>query len=167
TFTVSRSNGAGAQTLYATTVNDQNYLNRGYYNPLSAQPVSFAAGQTTATVTVTINNLGLARGSEQFRLVVTQKASDPVSSAVASDIFTISNVKSPGGGGPQLAHAAIPDFTPYLASGGNSAPHAGSVLHGKEVYRAAPSLAAADSSSLGSLEGTFKPKPAGHFGALS
>jgi hypothetical protein len=97
TFTLTRSNGTGAATVYASTEQNQGSTNTNnqYFASLNAQAVSFAAGQTTASITVSINDLGLTSGSESFGLAVTLNASDPATAAVASDVFTINNTDAP------------------------------------------------------------------------
>ncbi len=91
TFTVSRLNNSTAETLYASTVQDQGYANNGNFVGLSNQTISFAVGQSTAQVSVTINDLGLTSGSETYHLVLQQSPSDPVTSYLAADAFTIVN----------------------------------------------------------------------------
>jgi hypothetical protein len=48
-------------------------------------------GSDAATVTLTINDVGLTSGSETFQLIVQQNSSDPVSVSLASTNFTILN----------------------------------------------------------------------------
>ncbi|HTQ50639.1 MAG TPA: glycoside hydrolase domain-containing protein [Candidatus Acidoferrales bacterium] len=92
TFTISRSSTTGAVTVYASTVQDQGFNNNGlYYEGIVNQPVSFSAAQSTAQVSVTINDVGLSSGSEVFRFIVQQNPTDPVSSYLATDNFTIVN----------------------------------------------------------------------------
>src|SRR6202140_4172291 len=91
TFTVTRSSSAAAATVYASTVQDQGYTNNGDYTGLASQAVTFAAGQTQATVNVHIDDLGLTSGSETFRFIVQQNATDPTSTYLATDNFTIQN----------------------------------------------------------------------------
>ena len=91
TFTLTRSNSSAAATIYASTVQDQGYTNNNNYVGLTSQAVTFAAGQSQATVSVQINDLGLTSGSETYRFIVQQNASDPVSTYLATDNFTIVN----------------------------------------------------------------------------
>jgi hypothetical protein len=91
TFTVTRSDSSTATTVYASTVHDQGYSNNGYYVGVLNQAVGFSIGQTTAQVTVTINDLGLTSGSETFRFIVQQNPADPVNTYLATDNFTIVN----------------------------------------------------------------------------
>ena len=92
TFTVSRSPSTSAATVYVSTVQDPNHPNTNnyYYNGFVAQPLNFSAGQSTATVTVTINDENLTSGSESPSLLV-QTLSGGVYSNAASDTFTINN----------------------------------------------------------------------------
>jgi hypothetical protein len=66
TFTVTRSDSSTATTVYASTVHDQGYSNSGYYVGVLNQAVNFSIGQTTAQVTVTINDLGLPNHSPNW-----------------------------------------------------------------------------------------------------
>jgi oxalate decarboxylase/phosphoglucose isomerase-like protein (cupin superfamily) len=91
TLTVTRSSSASAGTVYVSTVADQGFANNGNYTNLNAQAVSFIAGQTTASVSIAVNDLGLTSGSENYRAVVLPTASSATSAAVASDVFTIVN----------------------------------------------------------------------------
>jgi Ca2+-binding RTX toxin-like protein len=94
TFTITRTNANQAATVYVSTVHDQgsdNPLGNYYYKGILNQPVTFAAGQTTAAVQLTINDLGLSSGSEKFRLIVQQHSTDPVTTFLANDTFTIAN----------------------------------------------------------------------------
>ena len=92
TFTVSRSSSTSAATVYVSTVQDSNYpnTNNKYYNGFVTQPLNFSAGQSTATVTVTINDAGLTSGSESPSLWV-QTLSGGSYTTVATDTFTIVN----------------------------------------------------------------------------
>jgi len=92
TFTITRSSSSGTATIYASTVQDQGYSNgNGYYVGVANQAVNFSAGQSTAQVSVTINDLGLTSGSEVFRFIVQKNTFDPVSTYLATDNFTINN----------------------------------------------------------------------------
>jgi hypothetical protein len=75
-------------------VQDRGYSNNNDYTGLASQAIAFAAGQTQATVNVHINDLGLTSGSETFRFIVQQNASDPVTTSLASDAFTVDNTVS-------------------------------------------------------------------------
>jgi hypothetical protein len=94
TFTITRTNTSQAATVYVSTVHDQGFGNPNgnyYYDGLLNLPVTFAAGQATAQVKLSINDLGLSSGSETFRLIAQEHSSDPVSTALASANFTIAN----------------------------------------------------------------------------
>ncbi len=91
TVTVTGSYWSAAATVYASTVQDQGFTNSGDYTDLTDQAVSFAAGVLTAQVSVAITDTGATSGSEVFRLIVQQNASDPVSTYLATDNFTIVN----------------------------------------------------------------------------
>jgi hypothetical protein len=91
TLTVTRSSSSSAGTVYVSTVADQGFANNGNYTNLNAQAVSFGVGQLTANVSISIADLGLTSGSENYRAVVLPTAASPTSAAVASDVFTIVN----------------------------------------------------------------------------
>jgi 20S proteasome alpha/beta subunit len=97
TFTVTRSDTSQQATVYASTIHDQGTDNPNnlYYDGISNQPITFAPGASTATVQLTINDLGLTSGAEAFRLIVQQNATDPLTTLLASDTFTIVNNDSP------------------------------------------------------------------------
>lgn len=89
TFTVTRSSAAAAETLYVSTTPDQGCANNGDYGGLLNQPLAFAAGQTSKTVTISIANDSIVEGNESFGLIVQRLASDPASVYLAKSIFTI------------------------------------------------------------------------------
>ena len=101
TFIITRSSSAAAATVYASTVQDEgtNNTNNEYYTGVANQLVSFSAGQSQATVNVSIKDLGLTFGSETFRFIVQQKSTDPTSTYLATDNFTIQDNDTGGGGG--------------------------------------------------------------------
>ena len=89
TFTITRSGGTPAETIYASTTTTEGYANNGDYTGIPNQAVSFTSGQTTRTVTVTINNDSTEESSETFGFIVQRNASDPVSTYLAKSTFTI------------------------------------------------------------------------------
>src|SRR6185437_5047933 len=99
TFTVTRSNTSQSATVYVSTVQDQgsSNTNNEFYNGLSNDQITFAAGQASVQVPLTINDAHLTSGSETFRLIVQQNPTDPVTTSLASDNFTILNNDSGGG----------------------------------------------------------------------
>jgi hypothetical protein len=94
TFTITRTDTSQAATVFVSTVHDQgtdNPNNNYYYNGLLNTPITFALGATTASVQLTINDRGLTSGAEAFRLIVQQNPSDPITTFLASDTFSIIN----------------------------------------------------------------------------
>ena len=89
-FTISNSGGQ-AQTVYVSTVQNDGFTNNGYYVGLNNQTVTFAAGQKSATIAVTILDKGLISGSETFGIVVQNAPGTSATPNVASTTFTISN----------------------------------------------------------------------------
>ena len=93
TFTITRSNTSQSATVYVSTVQDQGSSNPSneFYNGLLNDPITFAAGQSSVQVPLTINDAHLTTGNETFRLIAQQNASDPTSTYRATDNFTILN----------------------------------------------------------------------------
>ena len=91
TFTVTRSGGLPAETIYASTLQDQGYTNSGDYTGLANQNVVFALNQTTATVTVAITNDTTVESNETFALIVQRNSTDPLSTYLAKSTFTITD----------------------------------------------------------------------------
>lgn len=90
TFTVTRSSGAVAQTVYLSTTQTEGYSNSNDYAGLSNQALSFAVGETSKTVTVSITNDSVVEDSnETFGLIIQQNSSDPVTTYLAKGLFII------------------------------------------------------------------------------
>src|SRR5205814_2020993 len=88
-LTVTRSGGLPAETVYATTLQDQGYSNNSDYTGFINQNVVFGVNQTQATVAVSIINDSVVENNESFSLIVQRNASDPNSTYLAKDVFTI------------------------------------------------------------------------------
>jgi murein DD-endopeptidase MepM/ murein hydrolase activator NlpD len=89
TFTISRTISSIAETLYVSTAPDQGYSNNGDYVGLLNQPLAFAVGQTSRSVTLTINDDAAIEGNETFGLIAQRFPSDPASVYLARALFTI------------------------------------------------------------------------------
>jgi len=92
TFTVNRSGGLPAESIFASTVHGAANgfaTNNGDYAGLLNQTVAFATGQVTATVTVSIANDAVVESNETFGLIAQRNASDPITTFLASATFTI------------------------------------------------------------------------------
>jgi Ca2+-binding RTX toxin-like protein/predicted HNH restriction endonuclease len=89
TFTVSRTNTAAAETLYASTVQTEGSVNGGDYSGIANKPLSFAAGEATKIVTLSITDDAAVEGNETFGLIVQHSGSDPITAYVAKSTFTI------------------------------------------------------------------------------
>ncbi len=89
TFTVTRSGGLPAETVYASTAQTEGFTNSGDYTSILNQGVVFALNQTTATVTVSITNDAVVESNETFALLVQRNTSDPTSTYLAKTAFTI------------------------------------------------------------------------------
>ena len=88
-FTVTRSGGLPAETLYATTLQDQGYTNSSDYTGFVNQNLVFASNQTQATVTISITNDIAPESNETFSLIVQRNTSDPNTTYLVKSIFTI------------------------------------------------------------------------------
>ena len=66
TFTITRSGGLPAETVYFTTTQTEGYVNSGDYNGILNQAVTFTSGQATRTVTVTILDDTTVEPTETF-----------------------------------------------------------------------------------------------------
>jgi len=91
TFTITRSGGTPAETIYASTTQTEGYANNSDYIGFVNQTVSFTSGQTTRTVTVTILNDTTVESSETFGFIVQRNASDPITTYLAKSTFTITD----------------------------------------------------------------------------
>jgi Tryptophan-rich Synechocystis species C-terminal domain/Lipase (class 3)/Calx-beta domain/The GLUG motif len=95
TFTITRSDNSRSQTVYVSTVQDQGNYNAAsgatstnyYYGGLVNVPYTFAAGQSSIQVPISIFDHGLTSGSEKFAF----EAQDALGNEVASTTFTIVN----------------------------------------------------------------------------
>ena len=103
-FTITRTDTSGPAVVYASVVDDQGFNNLGDYTFLNGTEVNFAAGSASAQISVAITDTGAPSGSEAFRFILQQHRNDPVSTSLASDIFTITNTTAAAG-------AATPRFT--------------------------------------------------------
>jgi hypothetical protein len=98
TFTVNRLAASSAETMYVSTWQGQGFANQGDYLPKLNEPLSFAAGQASQTVTLTILNDSVAELDETFALLVQQQATDPGDVYLAKALFTIADDDRPNTG---------------------------------------------------------------------
>src|SRR3984893_6758619 len=95
TLTVTRSGGTGTQTVYVSTeqnVNGFSANNGDYATNVNNFPVTFGPTDTTKTITLGINDLGLTSGSKTFGLLVQNvNTSSLTTGVVASGNFTIND----------------------------------------------------------------------------
>ena len=115
-FTVTRSDGASAQTVYASTVQNQGSANDGDYAGKLNEPVVFAAGELTKTVAVQItDDTVVGEGNETFGLIVQRSPTDPQTDPLASASFTIqdNNVAPP----PSATYSIAPTSGDTQAEG--------------------------------------------------
>src|SRR5437763_1719978 len=85
TFTVTRSGGLPAETIFASTTQNHGSTNSGDYTGISNQSVAFSANQASATVTVSITNDTVAESDETYGLIVQRNTSDPVTTFLRSE----------------------------------------------------------------------------------
>ena len=91
TFTVTRSGGTPAETLFVSTSTGEGSANNGDYTGKLNEQLTFTSGQTSNTVTVSITNDSVAESSETFGLLVQRNSSDPVTTFLAKSTFTIAD----------------------------------------------------------------------------
>jgi hypothetical protein len=70
TFTLTRGANAPQQTVYLSTMELDGWANHNDFTPLTAQPLTFASGETSKTVSVAITHDTMAEPDETFRLYV-------------------------------------------------------------------------------------------------
>src|SRR4029453_1012534 len=92
TFTITRSGSFPAETLFASTVQNQGFTNSNDYATHVNNPAgNFAAGHTAATVSLSIPNDTVVEPDEVFRLIVQRTADPNVNNFLAATNFTIAN----------------------------------------------------------------------------
>ena len=89
TFTITRSGGTPAETIYASTTTAEGSLNNGDYTGIANQSVTFSSGQTSRTVSVSITNDSVVESSETFGFIVQRNTGDPVSTYLAKSSYSI------------------------------------------------------------------------------
>jgi hypothetical protein len=76
TFTLTRGANAPQQTVYLRTTETEGWTNNNDYTPLVAQPLTFATGETSKTISVAITHDAVAEPDETFRLFVMSNSTD-------------------------------------------------------------------------------------------
>ena len=93
TFTVTRSGGTPAETVYVTTLFGASLgyaTNNGDYTGTLNQPLLFASGQISASVSISITNDAVLEATDEtFGIVVQRNTSDPAGTFLAKSEFTI------------------------------------------------------------------------------
>ena len=87
TFTVTRSQGTGSETVYFSTIQNQGFTNSGDYTGIANQAVTFSAGVTSSTVTVSITNDTTAENTETYGAIIENAAGTTLDSST----FTITD----------------------------------------------------------------------------
>ena len=96
TFTVTRSGGTPAETVFASTTTAEGFANSNDFIALADQAIAFAAGELTKTVTVSITNDTIVEGTETFGLVVQRNTTDPDATFLTKSTFTVLDNDSSG-----------------------------------------------------------------------
>lgn len=118
-FTVTRSDGTAAQTVYVSTVQNQGSTNNGDYVGKLNEAVRFAAGQTQQFLTVTITDDTAVEANETFGLLVEDV---PDGNVLAAATFTISDDDAGGVGACDVGNSVVPceiDGVTYDTFAGN------------------------------------------------
>ena len=92
TFTVTRSSGLPAETIYASTLHGSTNgysTNSSDYTGLLNQAVAFSLNQAQKTVSVAITNDSVPEGNETFGFIVQRSSADAVTTYLAKANFTI------------------------------------------------------------------------------
>ena len=92
TFTITRSGGTPAETVFVSTVEGASAgfaTNSGDYTGKLNQQLTFAAGEVSKTVTISITNDSTAEPDETFGLIVQQNSTDLANTYLAKSTFTI------------------------------------------------------------------------------
>jgi methionine-rich copper-binding protein CopC/HAMP domain-containing protein len=120
TFTITRSGGTPAETIFASTTTGEGFANSGDFLALADQAISFAAGELTKTVTVNITNDTLIETSETFGLVVQRNTTDADTTFLSKSVFTIlDNDSAPDTVAPTLTTTSPADNTTNIALNAN------------------------------------------------
>ena len=90
-FTLTRSSGSVAQTVFISTTQTEGFTNNNDYTSFNNQALAFAVGETSKTLTITLTNDATVEPSETFGLIAQQNSSDPVGTFLAKATFTITN----------------------------------------------------------------------------
>ncbi|MGZ8364027.1 MAG: Calx-beta domain-containing protein [Caulobacteraceae bacterium] len=89
TFTVTRSGGTPAETIFVSTTQTEGSSNSGDYTSLLNQALTFSSGQTTKTFSVSITDNLILESNETFGVIIQRNSSDPVSTFLDKSTFTI------------------------------------------------------------------------------
>ena len=90
-FSIQRTGGLPAETVFVSTTQNEGSVNSGDYTGLANQAVSFASGESTKEVSISITNDGVAESDERFGFIVQRSSSDPLGVFLARATFTIQN----------------------------------------------------------------------------
>ncbi len=96
TFTVTRSGSLPAETLFVSTETGEGSANNADYTGKLNEQLTFAAGQSSRTVTVPITNDLVPETNETFGLLVQRNASDSAATFLAKSTFTIADDDAAG-----------------------------------------------------------------------
>ena len=111
TFTITRSAGMPAETLFVSTVHGgaNGYAtNMDDYVGLANKTLSFAANELSKTISISLINSGAVEADETFGFIVQHNASDPLSTFLAKTNWTIQDDDDSA---PALTVSLGPDIT--------------------------------------------------------
>ncbi|MEM9262795.1 MAG: Calx-beta domain-containing protein, partial [Pseudomonadota bacterium] len=117
-FTISRRDDELSETVYVSTTFDRGSLNGNDYEGLENEPVTFAAGVKTRTISVNIREDSRDETPETFGFIVQSSPDQAASQYLASASFTILDDDS-GGGTPSFTENDDEEW--ITPSGGNEA----------------------------------------------
>ncbi len=91
TFTVTRPSSNGTETVYVSTTQTEGFANAGDYTGKVDEPLFFADGQLSKTVTVTLSPDALVEPDETFGLIVQEFPGLDPANYLSKQTFTIVN----------------------------------------------------------------------------
>jgi hypothetical protein len=89
TFTVKRTGVLEEETLYVSTVSAEGFSNEDDYAGLVNQPLAFAAGEASKTVTVALTDDAFQDPGETFGVIVQRYPDDPISTYLMKSRFIV------------------------------------------------------------------------------
>jgi Ca2+-binding RTX toxin-like protein len=88
-ITLTRTGDLPAETVYFSTVQNQGFANQGDYTGILNRQIVFAAGQSIATIAISLIDDAIAETDESFGVIVQRSPADNLSTFLASSTFMI------------------------------------------------------------------------------